>query len=143
VRDYPQDRPYYCVVEGDVQRLFSTFPNGWPGRALLFLRLVAAAPLLQQSIAFICGITHSSVLALELVALASAVLLALGFFTPMAALLLGAVQVWLAFQADEWLGVHSLLAAIGVSLAMLGPGAWSIDAHLFGRKRIDFPPSAD
>jgi hypothetical protein len=26
---------------------------------------------------------------------------------------------------------------IGLSLAMLGPGAWSIDARLFGRKRID------
>jgi putative oxidoreductase len=131
------------VVEGDVQRLFSTFPNGWPGRALFFLRLVASAPLLHQSIAFICGFTHSSVLALELVALASAILLVLGFCTPMAALLLVAVQVWLAFQAHELLGVHSLLAAIGVALSMLGPGAWSIDAHLFGRKRIDFPPNAD
>ena len=121
-----------------MQRLFSTFPNGWPGRALLLLRLVAAAPLLQRSIAFICGFNHSSVLALELVALASAALLALGFCTPLAALLLVALEGWLAFHAGSLFGEHSLLAVIGISLAMLGPGAWSIDAHLFGRKRIDF-----
>lgn len=30
-----------------------------------------------------------------------------------------------------------LLALIGVSLVMLGPGAWSIDARVYGRKRID------
>jgi uncharacterized membrane protein YphA (DoxX/SURF4 family) len=33
-------------------------------------------------------------------------------------------------------GSHLLLAILGISLAMLGPGAWSIDALLFGRKRI-------
>jgi putative oxidoreductase len=126
-----------------VQRLFSTFPNGWPGRALLLLRLVAAAPLLRQSVAFICGFNHSSVLAIELLALASAVLLALGFCTPLAALLLVALEGWLAFHAGILFGEHSLLAAIGISLAMLGPGAWSIDAHLFGRKRINFPSDAD
>jgi hypothetical protein len=29
-----------------------------------------------------------------------------------------------------------LLGILGISLAMLGPGAWSVDALLFGRKRI-------
>jgi hypothetical protein len=28
-------------------------------------------------------------------------------------------------------------ALIGMSLVMLGPGSWSIDARLYGRKRID------
>jgi hypothetical protein len=28
---------------------------------------------------------------------------------------------------------------LGVTLAMLGPGAWSVDARLFGRKRIQIP----
>jgi uncharacterized membrane protein YphA (DoxX/SURF4 family) len=31
---------------------------------------------------------------------------------------------------------HLLLAVLAISLAMLGPGAWSIDAQIFGRKRI-------
>jgi uncharacterized membrane protein YphA (DoxX/SURF4 family) len=38
-------------------------------------------------------------------------------------------------QGDTW--IHVFLAAIAASMAMLGPGAWSIDARLFGRKRID------
>jgi hypothetical protein len=32
-----------------------------------------------------------------------------------------------------------LLAVVGAALAMLGPGVTSIDARLFGRKRIDIP----
>ena len=31
-----------------------------------------------------------------------------------------------------------LLSALGLSLSMLGPGAWSLDARLFGRKQINF-----
>jgi hypothetical protein len=30
-----------------------------------------------------------------------------------------------------------LSAAIGAGLALVGPGAWSLDAWLFGWKRID------
>jgi hypothetical protein len=32
-----------------------------------------------------------------------------------------------------------MLAALGAALAMVGPGAWSVDALLFGRKHIDIP----
>jgi DNA-binding NarL/FixJ family response regulator len=35
--------------------------------------------------------------------------------------------------------IHLLVGALGVALAMLGPGAWSVDARLFGRKRIQIP----
>jgi putative oxidoreductase len=126
-----------------VQRLFSTFPNGWPGGALLLMRLVAAAPLLWHSIAFICGFTNSSILALELLALACAVLLAVGFCTPLAALGEAALQAWLAVQSGTVFGDHVILAALGISLSMLGPGAWSLDAHLFGRKRIKLNSDRD
>jgi putative oxidoreductase len=126
-----------------VQRLFSTFPNGWPGRALFLMRLVAAAPLLLHSIAYICGFSNSSVLALELLSLACAVLLATGFLTPLAALSQVALEGWLAYHAPSFFGEHLVLAAIGISLSMLGPGAWSIDARLFGRKRIDFRSGSD
>ncbi len=50
-------------------------------------------------------------------------------------------QGWLASsqyllaRQDRW--VHVFLAALSVCVAMLGPGAWSLDAHLFGRKRFD------
>jgi hypothetical protein len=37
------------------------------------------------------------------------------------------------------LWIYILLGTLGAALAMLGPGAWSIDARLFGRKYIDIP----
>jgi putative oxidoreductase len=49
-------------------------------------------------------------------------------------------EVWIALlrysgRQDTW--THIFLAMLAVSVAMLGPGAWSIDARLFGRKRFD------
>jgi putative oxidoreductase len=35
--------------------------------------------------------------------------------------------------------VDSLLATLGVALAMMGPGAWSLDAWLSGWRRIHIP----
>jgi hypothetical protein len=39
---------------------------------------------------------------------------------------------------DKW--VWLLLGTAGAALTMLGPGLWSIDARLFGWKRIETPP---
>jgi hypothetical protein len=39
---------------------------------------------------------------------------------------------------DRW--VWLLLGTAGAALAMLGPGLWSIDARLFGWRRIEVPP---
>jgi hypothetical protein len=33
-----------------------------------------------------------------------------------------------------------LVGTIGAALAMLGPGLWSADAHLFGWRRVEAPP---
>jgi putative oxidoreductase len=41
----------------------------------------------------------------------------------------------LSHASDPWM--HVRLGALGAALAMLGPGAWSVDARLFGRKRIE------
>jgi hypothetical protein len=48
-----------------------------------------------------------------------------------------AVEAWIAFSHPGYHWVEIGLAALCLSLAMIGPGAWSIDARLFGRKQID------
>jgi len=62
-----------------------------------------------------------------------------GFWTPAAGTLVAIVELWIAFSraGDPWTAI--LLAALGGTLAMIGPGAWSIDARLFGRKQIATP----
>ena len=63
-----------------------------------------------------------------------------GLWTPVMGALIGLDELWIAFslnssQPDSRL-VHIFLAVVIAGVAMLGPGAWSIDARLFGRKRF-------
>jgi hypothetical protein len=44
---------------------------------------------------------------------------------------------FLSHSGDPWIAI--IQAVLGAVLAMVGPGAWSIDARLFGRKRINLP----
>ena len=48
----------------------------------------------------------------------------------------GAAELLMTITDSGRYESHLLLAILGISLAMLGPGAWSIDALIFGRKRI-------
>jgi uncharacterized membrane protein YphA (DoxX/SURF4 family) len=65
------------------------------------------------------------------------ILLLLGLWTPFAGALVAVIELWNAFSHphDPWASI--LLGTIGASLSLLGPGAWSVDARLFGWKRID------
>jgi len=50
--------------------------------------------------------------------------------------LIAAVEIWLAYSSADR-GIPIILATLGATLAMIGPGAWSIDARLFGRKHFE------
>ena len=65
------------------------------------------------------------------------VLILAGLWTPIAGSIAAGVEVWIAFSQPKQTPVALILAVLGASLAMIGPGAWSIDAKLFGRKQID------
>lgn len=118
-----------------MQRLFTMFPAGWPGAGLLVLRLAAAIPLLIRGSSTFWGIHHGGFYA-TFIAIGIGGLLLAGLWTPIAGALQAIFEVWIVFHSGDAAVVHLLLAALGISLAMLGPGAWSIDARLFGRKRI-------
>ena len=121
-----------------MQRLFSTFPEGWPGTGLVFLRAAATIPLVQ----FVAGSPATplpvSVIFQFLAAICSALLI-VGFWTPVAGLLLAVSELSLLLFPSSSGSMHIVLAALGAALAMIGPGAWSVDSRLFGRKRIRIP----
>jgi putative oxidoreductase len=84
-----------------------------------------------------------TIIALQIIGAGAGILLLIGLWTPVAGTLAAIVKVWIAFSrflshsGDPWNPI--VQAVLGAVLAMVGPGAWSIDARLFGRKRIDFP----
>lgn len=75
----------------------------------------------------------------ELIRGASGIFLLAGLWTPVFGVLAALSQIWIAFASYSQQGDQIwpiFLAILAASIAMLGPGAWSIDARLFGRKRV-------
>ena len=77
-----------------------------------------------------------SALFLHHASLVVAVLLLIGLGTPVAGSVDAAIQVGIMILAKRYDSSYLVAAALGLALAMLGPGAWSLDARVFGRKRI-------
>jgi uncharacterized membrane protein YphA (DoxX/SURF4 family) len=120
-----------------LRRLFSTFARGWPGAGILLMRLVAGSGLIGHAVTrFEPGLSVESVMT-QVFAIALGLLLLAGLWTPIAGVLTLIVELGnaLSQSGDPW--VQVLLGTIGVALALIGPGAWSIDARRFGWKRID------
>src|SRR6202051_3531426 len=112
------------------------FPGGWPGAGLLVLRLAAAIPLLLDGCSGFWGAPHDGLYA-RFAAIGVGSLLLAGLWPPVAGGLQAIIEAWIIVARGTAPSKPVLLAALGVSLVMLGPGAWSVDARLFGRKRID------
>lgn len=126
-------------------RLFSAFPNGRPGLGLLLLRLAVGVAVVVRGI-------HgaSSQLdwesALGVAGAAGGALLLAGFLTPLAALwVAGALALSRPLATSGGPGDLSALLLLSDcgALALLGPGAWSVDARLFGRREILIPRAPD
>jgi len=83
------------------------------------------------------GVPRSALLAAQIVVISVGIFLFAGLWTPFAGALQAIIELWIAFSLGREGAIHLLAATLGIGLAMLGPGAWSIDARLFGRKRID------
>jgi len=124
-----------------VLRLFSTFADGWPGAGLLVQRLLIGAALLYIDITCFIATPACSFLVAKGIGALAGILLIAGLWTPIAGILVAGVETWIALSARSNAGIPLALAVLGLTLAMIGPGAWSADARLFGRRHIVFPES--
>jgi hypothetical protein len=115
-----------------MQRLFSMFPGGTAGLALIALRVCVLSSLwmtVAPSGAFSFTWWH---VALSLVCLS----LAVGAFTPFVCTVSFILELWVIWYRTPAADQIFISALLTVVLGCLGPGAFSIDARLFGRRRI-------
>jgi len=119
-----------------LQRLFSTFPNSWPGRGLLLQRVVTATVLFCSGLGHLREPSQHALLAPHAIGAGAGILLLLGLWTPFCGTVIAVVEAWVAYSSAG-AGTPIMLATVGATLAMTGPGAWSVDARLFGRKHFE------
>lgn len=123
-----------------MQRLFSSFAEGWPGAALLLQRVLISAITLFYGITHLLEPTSLTTKLPFLVASVAALSLLLGFWTPVAGTIIAIVGVWIfAAVCSNHSLTPIIMAVLGATVAMIGPGIWSIDAKLYGRKRLEAP----
>ena len=123
-----------------MRRLYSTFAGGWPGTGLLLMRLVIGCVLVVRASLRLWGDPPLNITITAAILLVAGFLLMLGLWTPIVGTSVAVIEVWkiLTLPGDRWLWLS--LGTVSGALAMLGPGRWSIDARLFGWKRVEAPP---
>jgi hypothetical protein len=119
-----------------MQQLLGTFPNRSAGLALLILRLAVADALISS--ARLCPGPETDVLLA--VSRIAAVLIIVGWYTPLAATSAVAFSLctfWVCRQPGvDALRINLLMIAILVAIGLLGAGAYSVDARLYGGRRL-------
>jgi hypothetical protein len=132
-----------------LQRWYKTFPHGLPGIGLLVLRIVIGAKLLLDASAWVAESQGLKLGVWLLAALALGIgsLFVLGLLTQLVAgisALAGAAVYW---WHPSWVAsLPGLLSfetiGVAIAIALLGPGAISLDGYFFGRRKIVIPPVA-
>ena len=135
-----------------MDRLYSRFPGGRVGLALLLLRLVDGLGLVGEGIHLTAASSEpTDVVLLSLVLVASAIMLILGLRTSLAgsAAAIGTAGAALygvnhrqlfGGEINAWLSLFALVCFLSSSLALLGPGGYSLDARLSGWREITLTP---
>ena len=135
-----------------MQKLFSTFPDEWPGIGLLLLRALVGCALMAQGVGYV-QTPNPSLMACCLAALmfTIGVCLLAGLMTPLAALLVALFEIGITLLRtplpgqDLFYSSVAMISLIVVSIAivLLGPGAFSLDAWMFGRREITIPSTSN
>ena len=123
-----------CV---QLRRLYSTFAGGWPGIGLILMRLAVGIALVNSAAIALLSGPAIPMTVLSILLATAAILLVIGLYTPIVGTFVAVIEFCrVAITSADRL-LYLLLATIGVALALLGPGLWSVDARLFGWKRIE------
>jgi putative oxidoreductase len=122
--------------EQSLQRLYSTFANGTPGVGLLIQRVVVATLLVRFCVIHLTDSPFSLSMMPHIIGACAGMLFLVGLWTPFVGTLIAIVELWIAMShlSDPWISI--MLATFGGTGAMLGPGAFSVDARLFGRRHL-------
>ena len=101
------------------------------------MRLVAGSSLIAYGLMTLRTGPPAQLFIPDALGIVAGILLLVGLWTPIAGSLVAALAIWhgIAEPGNAWANI--LLGTIGIGLALLGPGEWSVDARLFGWKRID------
>lgn len=126
--------------------MFSTFLDGWPGAGLLLLRAAGCIVLIVQGLGYLGERHDLRLLILSFVLIANAILLMFGFLTRFAAALAVAASLislfsWFPLSGSEFetKAAVGLKVVITLAVLFLGPGAYSVDARVFGRREVIIP----
>ena len=119
-----------------MHRVSSTFADRLPSPGLLLLRVIVAIALIARCVQLVNGESLRAITP-HMIAAGAGLFVLFGLWTSVAGTVVAIIELFLAFSHnhDPWLS--ALLASVGVALALLGPGNWSVDARRSGWKRIE------
>jgi uncharacterized membrane protein YphA (DoxX/SURF4 family) len=128
----------------------SNFPDGMPGAGLLLLRTAIAVRLMIQASGWIAQSrdTSTGMWAPALLAFMAGILFMVGFLTRLtgivSAIAVVAVRLWHpAWDLSLTTQFTFNAIVIATAISLLGPGAFSLDARFFGRRKVIIPRVAN